>query len=168
MDGSPRRHTDDPKAHEKMLNITNYHRNANQNYNEVQSPMGQNKCKVAQSCLIFCDPMDCSLPGSCLWNSPDKNTGVGCHSLCVLSWFSHVWLFMTLWTVALQAPLSMRFSRQEYWSGLPFLSPGDLPDPRKIIRKSIDNQYWRRSEEKGTFLHCCWECKLVKPLWRTA
>ena len=35
----------------------------------------------------------------------------------------------TPWTVALQAPLSMRFSRQEYWSGLPFPSPGDLPDP---------------------------------------
>ena len=33
------------------------------------------------------------------------------------------------WTVACQAPLSMRFSRQEYWSGLPFPSPGDLPDP---------------------------------------
>ena len=35
----------------------------------------------------------------------------------------------TPWTVARQAPLSMRFSRQEYWSGLPFPSPGDLPDP---------------------------------------
>ena len=35
----------------------------------------------------------------------------------------------TLWTVAHQAPLSMGFSRQEYWSGLPFPSPGDLPDP---------------------------------------
>ena len=37
---------------------------------------------------------------------------------------------MTSWTIARQAPLSMGFSRQEYWSGLPFLSPGDLPDPR--------------------------------------
>ena len=36
---------------------------------------------------------------------------------------------VTPWTVACQAPLSMGFSRQEYWSGLPFLSPGDLPDP---------------------------------------
>ena len=36
---------------------------------------------------------------------------------------------MTLWAVALRAPLSMGFSRQEYWSGLPFPSPGDLPDP---------------------------------------
>ena len=41
---------------------------------------------------------------------------------------SHVPLFATLWTVAYQAPPSMGFSRQEYWSGLPFPSPGDLPD----------------------------------------
>ena len=38
--------------------------------------------------------------------------------------------FETPWTVAHQAPLSMEFFRQEYWSGLPFPSPGDLPDPR--------------------------------------
>ena len=42
---------------------------------------------------------------------------------------SHVRLFATPWTVAHQAPPSMAFSRQEYWSGLPFPSPGDLPDP---------------------------------------
>ena len=36
---------------------------------------------------------------------------------------------MTPWTVVLQAPLSMKFSREELWSGLPFPSPGDLPDP---------------------------------------
>ena len=39
-----------------------------------------------------------------------------------------VWLFATLWTVARQAPLSTGFPRQEYWSGLPFPPPGDLPD----------------------------------------
>ena len=43
--------------------------------------------------------------------------------------FSRVRLFATPWTVACQAPLSLGFSRQEYWSGLPFPSPGDLPDP---------------------------------------
>ena len=42
---------------------------------------------------------------------------------------SRVRLFATPWTVAYQASPSMRFSRQEYWSGLPFPSPGDLPDP---------------------------------------
>ena len=43
---------------------------------------------------------------------------------------SHVWLFATPWTVAYQASPSMGFSRQEYWSGLPFPSPGDLLNPR--------------------------------------
>ena len=47
----------------------------------------------------------------------------------VLSCFSCVQLFMTLSNVALQAPRSMGFLRQEYWSGLPFPSPGNLPDP---------------------------------------
>ena len=42
---------------------------------------------------------------------------------------SHIRLFATPWTVAHQAPLSMGFSRQEYWSGLPFPSPGNLPYP---------------------------------------
>ena len=46
-----------------------------------------------------------------------------------LKLLSHVLLFATSWTVACQAPLSMEFSRQEYWSGLPFPSPRDLPDP---------------------------------------
>ena len=42
---------------------------------------------------------------------------------------SRVWLFATPWTVAHQAPPTMEFSRQEYWSGLPFSPPGDLPGP---------------------------------------
>ena len=42
---------------------------------------------------------------------------------------SRVQLYVSLWTVAPQAPLSMGFPRQEYWSGLPFLPPGDLPHP---------------------------------------
>ena len=42
---------------------------------------------------------------------------------------SRVWLFVTPWMVAHQYPLSLGFSRQEYWSGLPFSSPGALPDP---------------------------------------
>ena len=42
---------------------------------------------------------------------------------------SHVQLFVTPWTVARQVPLSVGFSRQEYWSGLPCPPPGNLPDP---------------------------------------
>ena len=47
----------------------------------------------------------------------------------VLSHFSHVQLFASLWTIACQAPLSMGFSREEYWSGLPCPPLGNLPDP---------------------------------------
>ena len=52
----------------------------------------------------------------------------GMHT-CMLSRFSSLQLFETLWTVAHQAPLSTGFSKQKYWSGLPFSPPGDLPDP---------------------------------------
>ena len=48
--------------------------------------------------------------------------------VCMLSRFSCVQLFSTLWTVARQAPLSVGFSRQKCWSGLPCPPPGDLPD----------------------------------------
>ena len=47
----------------------------------------------------------------------------------MLNCFSRVQLFVTPWPVALQAPLSMEFSRQEYWSGFPCPPPGELPDP---------------------------------------
>ena len=47
---------------------------------------------------------------------------------------SRVQLFATLWAVARQAPLSMGFFRQEFWSGLPFPSPGDLPEPGIKLR----------------------------------
>ena len=50
------------------------------------------------------------------------------HLLCAKS-LSRVRLCATPWTVAYQAPPSMGFSRQEYWSGLPFSTPGDLPNP---------------------------------------
>ena len=65
-----------------------------------------------------------SIPRIYPYLPPSKQTNV-----FALSHLSPVWLFVTLWTVARQAPLSMGFSRQEYWSGLPFSSPGDLPNP---------------------------------------
>ena len=58
--------------------------------------------------------------------------------MCVLSHFSHVQLFATPWTVACQAPLSMGFSGQEYWSGLPCPPPGNLPNP-EIIPTSLNS-----------------------------
>ena len=68
------------------------------------------------------------------WKHMSKDLSENVHSnfvensLKMLSHFSRVWLFGTLWTVAHQAVLFMGFSKQEYWSGLPFPSPGDLPD----------------------------------------
>ena len=59
---------------------------------------------------------------------PTTNRSVREHS-CMLSRFSHVQLFATVWTLAHQPPMSMGFSRQEYWSELPCPPPGDLPDP---------------------------------------
>ena len=126
--------------------------------------------ELLQLCLMLCNPIDCSPPGSSIHgNSPGKNTAAAaaaaakslqsCLTLCdpidgsppgssvpgilkarTLEWvaisfsntwkwkvkvksLSHVWLLATPWTAAYQAPLSMGFSRQEYWSGVPLLSP---------------------------------------------
>ena len=64
----------------------------------------------------------------CLWPCPDLSSFSPTY-MHALSPFSHVRLFETSWTVTHQASLSVGVSRQEYWSGLPFSSPGDLPDP---------------------------------------
>ena len=57
--------------------------------------------------------------------------------------------FATLWTVACQAPPSAGFSRQEYWSGLPFSSPGDLPDPWIKLRSPALQVKSSPSEPQG-------------------
>ena len=81
--------------------------------------------KSLQSCPTLYDPRDGSPPGSPRpWDSPGKNTGVGCHFLlqCVkmkVKSLSCVRLLATPWTAAYQAPPSTGFSRQEYWSGVP-------------------------------------------------
>ena len=59
---------------------------------------------------------------------PETKGSRGMHGVCMLSHFSCVLLFATLWAVAHQAPLSLGFSRKDYWDGLPF-SSGDLPEP---------------------------------------
>ena len=103
-----------------------------------------------------CNPMDYSPPGSSVHWIPQARMGVlewvaisfsrgssrprnQTQVSCIAGRFftnsamrealSYVQLFTTLWTVAHQAPLSMGFSRQEYWSGLLLPPPGDLPDP---------------------------------------
>ena len=92
----------------------------------------------------------------CPLDSPGKNTGVGCHFLlqCVkVKLLSRVRLLATPWTAAHQAPPSMGFSRQEYWSGVPLPSPfsnttvntyGDNPKTKHILRAfSLGIVWWR-------------------------
>ena len=72
---------------------------------------------------------------------------------------SHVQLFTTPWTVAYKAPLSMEFSRQEYWSGLSCPSPGDLPDPEiepkspALRADTLPSEPPGKSKEWGTWLN---------------
>ena len=69
-----------------------------------------------------------------------------CVWACRLSRFSHVQLFATLWAVAHQAPLSMGFSKQAYWSGLPCLPLGDLLypgiDPKSLISPTLSDVFF--------------------------
>ena len=113
-------------------------------------------CMRAQSCPALCNPTNCRPPGSSVhgilqarrleWvaiplsrgSSLTQGSSPGIlHCRQILYHLSHymlacmlsgVWLFVTPWTVAHQASLSVEFSRQEYWSGLPFPPPWDLPD----------------------------------------
>ena len=73
-------------------------------------------------------------------------------SVFMLSHFSHVWLFATPWTIACQAPLSMEFSRHEYWSGLPCPLPGDLPysgvKPMSLTSAALGGRFFTTSATK--------------------
>ena len=69
---------------------------------------------------------------------------------------SHVWLFATPWTVAHQASPSLGFSRQDYWSGLPFPSPGELPDPAIEPRSPALQADALTSEPPGKLMTTTW------------
>ena len=71
----------------------------------------------------------------------------------MLSHFRGALLFATPWSVARQAPLSMGFSRQGYWSGVPFPSPGDLPDPGIEFGSPVLQADSLPSEPPGTRLY---------------
>ena len=95
--------------------------------------------------------------------------------MCMLSRFSHVWIFATLWTIACQAPLSMGFSKQESWSELPCSPPGNLPNPGTGTHISYISSIGGRGSlplvptEKAHKLvllgdHCQWTYKRDQPI----
>ena len=78
----------------------------------------------------------------CIWACVVKQLFLIVHE-CVLSHINHVQLFLTPWAVALQVSPSMGVPRQEYWSGLPFPSPGDLPNPGiKLKTPALANRFF--------------------------
>ena len=95
------------------------------------------RAKSLQLCPTLCSPMNCSPPGSSVHGILQARTleWVAISFSNAWQWkvkvksLSHVRLLATPWTAAHQAPPSMGFSRQEYWSRLPCPAPGDLPDP---------------------------------------
>ena len=92
------------------------------------------------------------------WDSLSKNTGVGCHfplQCMKVKSESHVQLFTTPWTAAYQAPPSMGFSRQEYWSGVPLPSLTVISNTHLYLIIShlhSRNIYWMLSVFQGLFL----------------
>ena len=96
--------------------------------------------------------------------------GSGQTDFRLLAHFSHVQLFATLWTLTLQAPLSMGFSRQEYWSGLPCPLPGNLPNPGVFCVSRIEGGFfthwatWKalyKGEEQAKLIYDFRSCKVI-------
>ena len=98
---------------------------------QIIFPVAAAAAKSPQPCLTLCDPIDGSPPDSLVPGILQARTleWVAISFSNAWKWkvkvksLSHVWLFVTPWTAAYQAPLSMGFSRQEYWSGVPLPSP---------------------------------------------
>ena len=97
--------------------------------------------------------MSSSIPWWILWQNNTIVTKSDLLKTCVLICFSHVWLLVTLWTVAHQAPLSKGFSRQEYWSRWPFSSPGGLLDPGTESKSPTLQADFLLSEPPGKWLN---------------
>ena len=100
-----------------------------------------------------------------------------CVFLCMLSCSVVADSFAPPWTVACQAPLSMEFSRQEYWSGLPFSPPGDLPDPgtepMSLMSPTLAGGFFTTGATWGPFQYSrssqwCKPCHFICSLWVSA
>ena len=151
--------------------------------------------KSLQSCPTLCDPID---------GSPTDSPVPGILQTRILEWvaisffnvwkwkvkvksLSCVWLLAIPWTAAYQAPPSMGFSRQEYWSVLPFPSPGDLPNPgiepgspalqadalpseppgkpkwsKREIKFLRENKKWMKPKAWGEMFRCAFLCQKGK------
>ena len=118
----------------------------------------KSESEVAQSCLSLRDPMDCSLPGSSVHEIFQAR---------VLQWgaiaFStkkiYRWL-ITTWKDVRHHSLLGKWKSKLKW-GRPHTNQN------VIFKKSINSKCWRGCGEKGSLLHCCWECKSIQPPWRT-
>ena len=107
-----------------------------------------------------------------LWVTEDETVGwhhwlngQTCLLVCMPSRFSCAQIFTILWTIACQAPLSMGFSSQEYWSGLPFPFPGDFPlpwiEPTSLMSPALASKFFTTSDlwepPVGLSLNKLWE-----------
>ena len=107
--------------------------------------------KSLQSCPTLCDPMDCSLPGFSVHGILQARTLEWVAISFSNAWkrkvkvksLSHVWLLVTPWTAAHQAPPSMGFSGQQYWSGVPLPSP-DYCSSFHLMHRWFDSSPSRR------------------------
>ena len=102
--------------------------------------------------MIYCKHL--SIPTLSTSMLIQDNSSTNVH---VLSHFSRVRLFATAWTVARQAPLSIVLSQQEYWSGLPFPPPGDLPDPGiKPASPTLAGGFFTPEPPRKPIAKCIW------------
>ena len=113
--------------------------------------------KSLQSCPTLCDPIDGSPRLPCPWDSPGKNTGVGCHFLLQsvkvkVKSLSRVRLLVTPRTTAYQAPPSTGFSRQEYWSGVPLPSPITCIIVHTILKFALWDCVWHTYTMRTDFI----------------
>ena len=113
--------------------------------------------KLLQSCPTLWDPVDGSPPGSPIPGILQARTPEWVAISFSNAWkwkgkvksLSHVWLLATPWTAAHQAPPSMEFSRQEYWSGVPLPSPNNILEDHKNFSLEKMHTQSKRKERKG-------------------
>ena len=110
-------------------------------------------CKRGLSCLVYFSTLKPKTSKYIQKRQPQLKQ----RCMCVrVQSFSHVRLFVTLWTVACQAFLSMGFPRQGYWGGLPFLPPGDLPSSRvKLASPALAGGFFLPLSPQGSQRYMC-------------